>query len=70
MASTPPHKGGVHVDAVVKSPRTYEHVDQSLPGVDRALSVSEPAGRRRPPHHPVEISIQATTSDTLLPSCR
>jgi 2-isopropylmalate synthase len=39
------HKGGVHIDAMLKNPRTYEHVDPSLLGMERALSVSELAGR-------------------------
>ncbi|MEM4573372.1 MAG: citramalate synthase [Candidatus Caldarchaeum sp.] len=39
------HKGGVHIDAMLKNPRTYEHVDPSLLGMERTLSVSELAGR-------------------------
>ncbi|MCS7134144.1 MAG: citramalate synthase, partial [Candidatus Caldarchaeum sp.] len=39
------HKGGVHIDAILKNPRTYEHVDPSLLGMERMLSVSELAGR-------------------------
>ncbi len=39
------HKGGVHIDAVLKKPRSYEHIDPSLVGNERALSVSEYGGR-------------------------
>ncbi len=39
------HKGGVHVDAVLKVPRAYEHIDPSLVGNKRTLLVSELAGR-------------------------
>jgi len=39
------HKAGVHIDAILKNPRTYEHIDPSLLGMERTLSVSELAGR-------------------------
>lgn len=39
------HKGGVHIDAVLKVPRAYEHIDPSLVGNERTLLVSELAGR-------------------------
>jgi 2-isopropylmalate synthase len=39
------HKGGVHVDAVMKIPRAYEHIDPELVGNKRQLIVSELAGR-------------------------
>lgn len=39
------HKGGVHVDAVVKDRRAYEHIDPSVVGNRRELLVSELAGR-------------------------
>ncbi len=39
------HKGGVHVSAVVKNPRTYEHVDPALVGNRRRVLVSDLSGR-------------------------
>ena len=39
------HKGGVHVNAVMKNPRTYEHVDPALVGNQRKILVSELSGR-------------------------
>ncbi len=39
------HKAGVHIDAVLKTPRAYEHVDPSSVGNWRSFSVSELAGR-------------------------
>lgn len=39
------HKGGVHVDAMIKDSRAYEHIDPSLVGNQRELLVSELAGR-------------------------
>ncbi len=39
------HKGGVHVSAVVKNPRTYEHVEPELVGNRRRFLVSDLSGR-------------------------
>lgn len=39
------HKAGVHVNAVMKNPATYEHIDPSLVGNHRRILVSELAGK-------------------------
>ena len=39
------HKGGLHVSAIEKDPRSYEHVDPSLVGNARHVVVSDQAGR-------------------------
>lgn len=39
------HKGGMHVDAVVKNPVSYEHIDPDLVGNSRRMLMSEVAGR-------------------------
>ncbi len=39
------HKGGIHVSAVQKDPRTYEHVPPEAVGNNRKLLVSNQAGR-------------------------
>jgi 2-isopropylmalate synthase len=39
------HKGGIHVSAVQKDPRTYEHVPPEAAGNRRKLLVSDQAGR-------------------------
>ncbi|KZD12004.1 citramalate synthase [Oceanibaculum pacificum] len=39
------HKGGLHVSAIEKDPRSYEHVDPSLIGNARHVVVSDQAGR-------------------------
>ena len=39
------HKGGMHVDAMMKSPRTYEHVRPDQVGNERRFLVSDQAGR-------------------------
>jgi 2-isopropylmalate synthase len=40
------HKGGMHVDAMLKNPRTYEHIAPEQVGNERRLLVSDQAGRR------------------------
>jgi len=39
------HKGGLHVSAVQKNPRTYEHVEPEKVGNKRHILVSDQAGR-------------------------
>src|SRR5262249_36013047 len=39
------HKAGLHVSAVEKNPRTYEHVDPALVGNRRHVVVSDQSGR-------------------------
>ncbi|MFH1622581.1 MAG: citramalate synthase [Candidatus Omnitrophota bacterium] len=39
------HKGGVHIDAVLKNPDSYEHVKPELVGNHRRVLVSELAGK-------------------------
>ncbi|MDW8186544.1 MAG: citramalate synthase [Nitrososphaerota archaeon] len=39
------HKAGVHVDAVLKLKRAYEHIDPAMVGNERNFSVSELSGR-------------------------
>ncbi|MGC6511721.1 MAG: citramalate synthase [Parvibaculales bacterium] len=39
------HKGGIHVSAVMKDPKTYEHVAPQAVGNERKILVSDQAGR-------------------------
>lgn len=39
------HKGGVHINAVMKNPKTYEHVEPAVIGNRRRILVSELAGK-------------------------
>lgn len=57
------HKGGVHIDAMLKNPRTYEHVDPSLLGVERVISVSELAGRSALISHAERIGLKISKND-------
>jgi len=44
-ASAFTHKAGMHIDAVLKSPATFEHIDPALVGNSRRLLMSEMSGR-------------------------
>ena len=44
-ASAFSHKGGLHVSAVQKDPRTYEHIDPKVVGNNRNIIVSDQAGK-------------------------
>jgi 2-isopropylmalate synthase len=44
-ASAFAHKGGLHVSAVMKDPRTYEHVPPESVGNSRKILISDQAGR-------------------------
>lgn len=39
------HKGGIHVNAVMKNPKTYEHIDPQEVGNQRKILISELSGR-------------------------
>ena len=39
------HKAGMHIDAVLKNPKAYEHVDPEAVGNERVFLMSEVAGR-------------------------
>ncbi|NLD58687.1 MAG: citramalate synthase [Clostridiales bacterium] len=39
------HKGGMHIDGVLKNRRSFEHIDPALVGNRRRLLISEVAGR-------------------------
>ena len=44
-ASAFSHKGGLHVSAVKKNPKTYEHIEPKLVGNHRNIIVSDQAGK-------------------------
>lgn len=39
------HKGGMHINAVMKNPKTYEHIDPALVGNHRRILISELGGK-------------------------
>ncbi len=44
-ASAFAHKGGLHVSAVTKDPKTYEHIDPNLVGNFRNIVISDQSGK-------------------------
>lgn len=59
------HKGGLHVSAVAKDPRTYEHIDPALVGNKRTIVVSDQAGRANVLARLAEIGIEVTDEDNI-----
>lgn len=56
------HKGGVHVDAVLKHERTYEHIPPAAVGNERRILVSELAGGSTVAHHAQRLGLQLDKS--------
>ncbi|WP_457569694.1 citramalate synthase [Desulfurobacterium sp.] len=52
------HKAGVHVSAVEKNPRTYEHINPELVGNKRQIMVSELSGRSNIINKAKELGIE------------
>lgn len=57
------HKAGVHVDAVLKNPTAYEHIDPELVGNSRRFIVSELSGASNLIAHLREVGIIVDKSD-------
>ncbi|MEJ5364769.1 MAG: citramalate synthase [Desulfosoma sp.] len=59
------HKGGVHISAVERSPRTYEHIDPELVGNKRRFLISDLSGRAAVQRKAVEFGIPLTSKDPV-----
>lgn len=57
------HKGGVHVDAVMKDRRTYEHIVPELVGNRQRVLVSELAGQSNVLHKAYQLGLQMQKGD-------
>ncbi|MEX0923300.1 MAG: citramalate synthase [Rhodovibrionaceae bacterium] len=57
------HKGGLHVSAVAKDPRTYEHIAPELVGNQRHIVVSDQAGRANILARFAELGIELDPQD-------
>jgi 2-isopropylmalate synthase len=62
------HKGGLHVSAVEKDPRTYEHIEPSLVGNRRHIVVSDQSGRANILARFREIGIEVDADDPKVAS--
>jgi len=60
------HKGGLHVSAVAKDPRTYEHIEPELVGNQRHIVVSDQAGKSNVVARLKEIGIDVDGRDERL----
>jgi 2-isopropylmalate synthase len=56
------HKAGMHVNAVEKNPRTFEHVDPALVGNERRILVSEGSGTSSILMKALELGVGITKS--------
>ncbi|MFZ9632749.1 MAG: citramalate synthase, partial [Alphaproteobacteria bacterium] len=66
-ASAFAHKGGVHVSAVEKDPRTYEHVPPESVGNRREIVVSDQAGRANILARFRDIGLEVAPADPRVP---
>ncbi len=52
------HKGGIHVNAVMKEPRAYEHMDPSIIGNKRRVLVSDMSGKSNVEYKAREFGVE------------
>jgi 2-isopropylmalate synthase len=57
------HKGGVHVSAIMKLPKAYEHMDPELVGNKRKVLVSDLSGKSNVEYKARELGIELNGSD-------
>src|SRR4030095_6804451 len=60
------HKGGVHVSAVERNPRTYEHIEPELVGNRRRVLVSDLSGRSNLLAKARELNIELDEEQRIL----
>jgi 2-isopropylmalate synthase len=54
------HKGGIHVSAIMKQPRAYEHLDPAVVGNKRRVLVSDLSGRSNVEYKARELGVDLT----------
>jgi 2-isopropylmalate synthase len=52
------HKGGIHVSAIMKTPRAYEHMDPAMVGNSRRVLVSDLSGKSNVEYKAKELGIE------------
>ncbi|MDL1969120.1 MAG: citramalate synthase [Deltaproteobacteria bacterium] len=52
------HKGGIHVSAIMKEPRAYEHMNPELVGNERRVLISDLAGKSNVEYKAKELGIE------------
>ncbi len=60
------HKGGMHIDAVMKSPKSFEHIDPGSVGNERRILMSEVSGRSTIINliHEIDPSVRKKSEET------
>ena len=56
------HKGGIHVSAIMKAPKAYEHMDPELVGNNRRVLVSDMSGKSNVEYKARELGIELDTN--------
>ncbi len=56
------HKGGIHVSAIMKAPKAYEHMDPALVGNQRRVLVSDMSGKSNVEYKARELGIELDTN--------
>jgi 2-isopropylmalate synthase len=62
------HKGGIHVSAVQKNPKTYEHIEPERVGNSRRILISDQSGRSNVLHKAKQFGIDIESSDPVVAS--
>jgi 2-isopropylmalate synthase len=57
-ASAFAHKGGIHVNAIMKTPKAYEHMDPEATGNERRVLMSDLCGRSNVEYKAKELEIE------------
>ncbi len=52
------HKGGIHVSAIMKVPRAYEHMDPAVVGNQRRVLVSDLSGKSNIEYKALELDVE------------
>jgi 2-isopropylmalate synthase len=59
------HKAGLHVNAIVKGPQTYEHIAPDVVGNARRVLVSDLSGRSNIQHKLAELGLSLSAEETV-----
>lgn len=62
------HKGGVHISAMMKNLKTYEHIDPQFVGNTRNIKISELAGKSSILHMAKKFNIPLSESSPKVPA--
>lgn len=62
------HKGGIHVSAVMKNARTYEHVDPADVGNQRRVLVSDLSGKSNVHYKSEELGMELSKYEERIPA--